>query len=187
MKKVLLYCLLIFGIHFQVFSQEKINNSAIGEISGFYYLRSNEPNVFLSLGFLLDSKKTNWQNGFRLDMQRLDLKKSIGGVKEYIAIQYMKRYNYNHNKFGIRQTFGAGLHNYVYTTPYFDNRTNGIVLSYGFDIGFNLEKIDLTLGFYLAGGYGYFKKYQNSVSTEGDINFKFTVIGSPTLKISFKR
>lgn len=164
-------------------SSEK--NFAFGEIS-LMITGYEETTYFVSSSLLFGEKNSKWQNSIHVDIEVLDLVKTWGGGKNFYSLQFGKNYLFQKKWFVAKSCSGVGLYYYQFALPELESRTYGIVVSQSLEIGFSMKKINISTGFYLAVGYGYFKRYYEVPDYLND-SFKFTPIGNPFVKVTFKK
>jgi|GEM_PF-4128712 len=157
-----------------------------GELSLMVTPEDEERTYFMSASILFGGKKAGWQNSVHLDVQSHDLAATNDGAKNFYSFQVGKNYAFERKWFLAKSCSSAGLFMYQRILPGLGARSYGVVLSQSLEVGISLKKINVTAGFYLAVGYGYFKAYYELWQGEYD-PFKFTPIGNPFVKITFKK
>jgi hypothetical protein len=133
---------------------------------------------------LFEGKKKGWQNSLHLDVETLDL--TSNGTKSFYSLQFGKNYAFNPKWFIAKSCSSTGLFMYQRVLPNLGARSYGIIVSQSLEVGVSLKKVNISAGLYLAVGYGYFKRWFEVPVFDHD-PFKFTAIGNPFVKITFKK
>jgi hypothetical protein len=179
MKKVLVYCLLIFGIHFQVFSQEP--SRPFLQVSAFYFHLNYTQTAYIHAGYLWKTKRESWKNEIRADVQLY----SLSPVNdEMMTLQYGKAYRFTKSHFVWNANAAVGPYLYMNNTAS-QVRNFGLSVGLGSDLGYSFKKFDLTGGIVGCLGYG---KYEINLDYGSENKeFAFSLILSPYIRMTFKK
>ena len=157
-----------------------------GEVSFIAFPAPHEPIYFFSGSILFEGRRTGWQNSLHLDVQSSELAAASDGAKNFYSFQFGKNYAFERKRFIAKSCSSTGLFMYQRILPKLGARSYGIIVSQSLEVGVSLKKVNISVGYYMALGYGYFKAYYKLYPGEFD-PFKFTIIGNPFIKLTFKK
>ncbi len=169
----------------KVTNDSLIPKSEYGSISCYYFPTENFEKYYLSTGFLFKAKKENWMNTVKLDITLFDFVQNSNRTDNFTHIQFAKNYTYRNAWCVIRNSFGLGPYMYQYNLNGYESRNWGLAISEGIDIGIAMGQIDITVGYFISIGWGYFKQF-NYQYPSGVAPFRFGLSNSPLIKITFK-
>ena len=185
-KAFFLSTVLILTCQRLLLAQADTLRQPFGEVSAMVTPNNAKITYSMSASILFGGKKKGWQNSLHLDVQTRDLAATNDGAKNFYSFQFGKNYAFQRKRFIAKSCSSIGLFMYQRILPNLGARSYGIIVSQSLEVGVSLKKVNISTGFYMALGYGYFKRYFEVPDYYHD-PFKFTLIANPFVKITFKK